>query len=215
LITSTTMTVSAEATALLSHVVSQMQQNVEFLVSQKYISAADASAIVARLPAVVDGGTDAAPYPMPQPERRVVPHPPAPRRPVAQARALWAYNENGQEPDELSFAAGDIIEIITETNNDWGMGKVHGKQALFPANYVEKISQPGSLQTDEHWKSGKTFATPQAPPYTPLVVQPAPEQEEKKKGFGKYKSTIAHSAAGGVGFGAGAAIGGGLLKAIF
>jgi hypothetical protein len=70
------------------------------------------------------------------------------------------------------------------------MGKVHGKQALFPANYVEKISQPGALPSE---KSGKSYATPQAPPFNPLVVQPEPEQEEKKKkGFGKYKSTVSN-----------------------
>jgi len=39
--------------------------------------------------------------------------------------------------------------------------------------------------------------------------------EAKKDRFSQYKSTIAHSAAGGVGFGAGAAIGGGLVRAIF
>ncbi|SJL08813.1 uncharacterized protein ARMOST_12184 [Armillaria ostoyae] len=37
----------------------------------------------------------------------------------------------------------------------------------------------------------------------------------KKSKFGKYGNTMAHSAAGGVGFGAGAAIGGGLVRAIF
>ena len=166
-----------------------------------------------------------------------------------------------QEQDELSFAAGDVIEIVAKTNNDWWMGKVHGKQALFPANYVEEI--PDSSSTSE--KSG-LFASrsygagahpaAEAPPSNPLGLQAAPGQEEKKKGFGKYKSTVsssrsfrlqsclsvslsyqlAHSAAGGVGFGAGllfrflsdrqmmmahhppttgAAIGGGLVRAIF
>lgn len=38
---------------------------------------------------------------------------------------------------------------------------------------------------------------------------------EKKDKYGKLKSTMANSAAGGVGFGAGAAIGGGLVRAIF
>lgn len=38
---------------------------------------------------------------------------------------------------------------------------------------------------------------------------------EKKDKYGKLKSAMANSAAGGVGFGAGAAIGGGLVRAIF
>ncbi|KAF8969226.1 hypothetical protein BDZ97DRAFT_1915568 [Flammula alnicola] len=46
-------------------------------------------------------------------------------------------------------------------------------------------------------------------------LQEAPGAEAKKYKFGKYKSTLAHSAIGGVGFGAGSAIGGGLVRAIF
>jgi hypothetical protein len=71
------------------------------------------------------------------------------------------------------------------------MGKVHGKQALFPANYVEKISQPGPFPNE---KSGRSYAASQAPPSNPVDVQPEPEQEEpKKKGFiGKYKNTVSN-----------------------
>ena len=48
-----------------------------------------------------------------------------------------------QEPNDLSFRAGDIIEVVAETNADWWTGKVNGKQGLFPSNYVEKM--PSSL----------------------------------------------------------------------
>lgn len=88
--------------ALLAHIVSQIEQNVNFLTSQEYISKSDASAILTRLPNVNQNVGDLAsrvanigiasrnipPPAMPRP----VPTPPT----GAQSRALWGYNENGQ-----------------------------------------------------------------------------------------------------------------------
>lgn len=47
-----------------------------------------------------------------------------------------------QDAKDLSFSAGDVIEIVAETNADWWEGKIHGKQGLFPSNHVEKLSSP-------------------------------------------------------------------------
>ncbi|KAJ7284650.1 SH3 domain-containing protein [Mycena rebaudengoi] len=225
---------SAEA-ALLAHVVSQVESNVNFLVSQNYISESDASVFLAKLPS--SAGVSTVPRGMPTPT-------PAPRRgaaapSVVQARALWAYNENGQDADDLSFSAGDIIEIVKEENADWWMGKIHGKEALFPSAYVEKISTPAYAAPTSPPPAGRTippaFNRNAAPAYKPFMaahqsanappppgggtnslgLQQDPEQEKKKSKFGKYGNTMAHSAAGGVGFGAGSAIGGGLVRAIF
>lgn len=88
--------------ALLTHIVSQIEQNVNFLASQSYISNGDASAILSKLPNVnVDqnappsrvanlgiGNPNIPPPAMP----RQVPVPP----PATQSRALWGYNENGE-----------------------------------------------------------------------------------------------------------------------
>ena len=86
--------------ALVAHIVSQIEQNVNFLASQNYISNGDASAILTRLPnanqneiasrvANLNVGSRNIPPPaMP----RSVPTPPT----TTLARALWAYNENGQ-----------------------------------------------------------------------------------------------------------------------
>jgi hypothetical protein len=91
----TTMPRDPQAAALLAHVVSQIQSNVDFLLAQNYISPSDASSIVSLLPA----GTRTQPIPVgspsPQtPTRRGIPAPPLAHR--LQARALWAYNVNGQ-----------------------------------------------------------------------------------------------------------------------
>lgn len=45
----------------------------------------------------------------------------------------------GQQPGDLSFAAGDRITVITKSDsqNDWWEGQLaDGRVGLFPANYV-------------------------------------------------------------------------------
>lgn len=175
------------------------------------------------------------------------PTPPAIVEPEVQyGRAIWAYNQDGQESDDLSFAAGDIIEIVVETNADWWTGKNHGRQALFPSNYVEKISSaeaanaPPRYQPPAYNATEGGVITKEKQPYRPFLgahnsappvaqtqgegsqatnsvgLQGGDVEQEKKKGkYGKYGNTMAHSAAGGLGFGAGAAIGGGIINSIF
>jgi hypothetical protein len=216
-----------------------MKSNVDFLVSQNYISQSDASAIVSRLPPVaginqltpqIQGISVEAPE---APVRRGIPAPPVRK---LQARALWAYNMDGQQPEDLSFSAGDIIEIVTEINVDWWEGRVNGRQALFPSSYVEKIeSDPEPQVPHQRMLPPQYDEKPDKPMYRPfgaalhgadlpppsgsevnsVGLQQAPGQEQKKDRFGKYKGTLAQSAVGGVGFGAGSAIGGGLVRAIF
>jgi hypothetical protein len=123
----------------------------------------------------------------------------------------------------LSFAAGDTIEIIDETNADWWTGRVNGKQGLFPSTYVEKLARPvptGNSEKKPYKPFGAAYQGMDSPPpgdqgVNSIVLQEKEGTEAKKNRFGQYKSTIAHAAAGGVGFGAGAAIGGGLVQAIF
>lgn len=48
------------------------------------------------------------------------------------------YDYAAQADGDLSFSAGDTIEIIQRTanENEWWTGKVNGKQGQFPGNYV-------------------------------------------------------------------------------
>ncbi|KAG7274284.1 hypothetical protein CRUP_037211 [Coryphaenoides rupestris] len=62
---------------------------------------------------------------------------PKPKPQVPQCKALYAYD--AQDTDELSFNADDVIEIIKEDASGWWMGRLRGKQGLFPNNYVSKI----------------------------------------------------------------------------
>lgn len=84
-----------QAAALLSHVVSQIEANVDFLASQGYISQSDASAILTKLPNGQNNAT--APTGITGLASRVsnmvVGAPRAPPASAArpQARALWPY----------------------------------------------------------------------------------------------------------------------------
>ncbi|KAJ1918919.1 hypothetical protein H4219_002275 [Mycoemilia scoparia] len=65
------------------------------------------------------------------------PPPPPARNTKNQVRAL--YDFNADQPGDLAFRKGDIIEIVskTESQNDWWEGRLRGQQGQFPANYVE------------------------------------------------------------------------------
>ncbi|KAH7884562.1 SH3 domain-containing protein [Phlebopus sp. FC_14] len=231
-----------QTAAVLGHLANQMQLNVTFLESQNYLSAQDAATmreIIGRLPvsnqALVTTTTQVAVVQNVHAGARAVPPVPKPiavapcKADTVYARAIWSYNEDGVEPNDLSFSAGEMIEVVSEKNQDWWLGRARGREALFPSNHVEKVdtflSPPTSTAT----------ATATARPYRPfgaalhgadtppangagvnsIGLQQSSGQAEKKSKYGALGNTMAHSAAGGAGFGAGAAIGGGLVRAIF
>ncbi|KZV59871.1 SH3-domain-containing protein [Peniophora sp. CONT] len=72
------------------------------------------------------------------------PPPPAPVRCMQPAKALWSYNDNGAEVNDLSFREGDIIVVTEETSTDWWTGSHNGREGRFPARYVEKMSRASS-----------------------------------------------------------------------
>ncbi|KAI1762045.1 BAR-domain-containing protein [Hypoxylon sp. FL1150] len=49
------------------------------------------------------------------------------------------YDYSAQAENDISFRAGDVIEIVnrTQNENEWWTGKCHGKQGQFPGNYVK------------------------------------------------------------------------------
>ncbi|NWS60894.1 MYO1F protein, partial [Chunga burmeisteri] len=64
---------------------------------------------------------------------------PKPQSKVAVPRCQALYQYIGQDVDELSFNVGDIIDILLEDISGWWKGRLHGKEGLFPQNYVQKI----------------------------------------------------------------------------
>ncbi|KAK3716058.1 BAR adaptor protein Hob1 [Vermiconidia calcicola] len=49
------------------------------------------------------------------------------------------YDYEAQAEGDLSFSAGDTIEVVSRTDNpqEWWSGKVGGRQGQFPGNYVQ------------------------------------------------------------------------------
>ncbi|KUJ18068.1 BAR-domain-containing protein [Mollisia scopiformis] len=49
------------------------------------------------------------------------------------------YDYEAQAEGDLSFTTGEVIEIVTRTNNEneWWIGKIKGRQGQFPGNYVK------------------------------------------------------------------------------
>ncbi|KAI5830639.1 SH3-domain-containing protein, partial [Schizophyllum commune Tattone D] len=275
------MTASTDALSLL---IQQTRQNVELLIANNKISALDGRDILAKLPtgnvddalarSVESLSVSSAPtmpsmpsvqvpsYPSPPSSTPFSPPPAAPPAPkTQQARALWGYNEDGKDANDLTFSAGETIDIVEETNADWWTGRARGKQGLFPSNYVEKIGAPSSAPPSAYKSASPApynNASPahhnnsspapyKAPPYQPAYQptyqapppgpppqaqympynagsvsmqapqpqQPPAEEPKKSKFGGKLGNTLAHSAVGGVGFGAGSAVGSGIINSIF
>ncbi|KAJ6612278.1 SH3 domain-containing protein [Mycena sp. CBHHK59/15] len=213
--------------ALLAHILSQTRQNVELLISQRQISAADGQDILAKLPNTPDRSMNALeqqtrnllitpPFSGAAPPSPAYSHPPISQRSqLVRAKALWGYNEVGQDANDLSFRAGDMIEIVAETNTDWWVlwtGRHNGREGLFPSNYVEKLpsAAPSPYQSRDAYSNNSSapsfpsqpaYPAPSGPP--PVAYSaPAPNPPKKNK-FGGLGNTLAQSAVGGVGFGAG------------
>ncbi|KAI5646500.1 variant SH3 domain-containing protein [Phthorimaea operculella] len=76
----------------------------------------------------------------PQPAATFEPAPALPPKPVKeQCRVLFPYT--AVNDDELTLAEGDIVTIISKEAPDrgWWRGELHGRQGLFPDNFVQIV----------------------------------------------------------------------------
>ncbi|XP_059577972.1 SH3 domain-containing protein 19 isoform X3 [Alligator mississippiensis] len=53
------------------------------------------------------------------------------------AKAL--YDFHGENEDELSFKAGDVITELEPVDEDWMSGEIKGKRGIFPKNFVQVL----------------------------------------------------------------------------
>ncbi|KAI6175845.1 BMA-ITSN-1, isoform a [Aphelenchoides bicaudatus] len=76
-----------------------------------------------------------------------------------------AFDYEAQRDDELSFKAGDVIEITERTDSQWWRGRIHpGKQAplLFPSNFVQLRANVSSFVSTKS-QANKQWATERSP----------------------------------------------------
>ncbi|KAG9058244.1 hypothetical protein FS842_011124 [Serendipita sp. 407] len=143
-------------------------------------------------------------YPSTENVMNNVPRSTQPTAPKRQARALWDYNLDGEEPEDLSFEKGAIIEVIKENNEgilpftmgspftavtderspDWWTGKCNGRTGIFPSNYCELLQYP--LPS---WSMA-------VPPATVTKARPIPETAPK---YVPYKAQHTENATNPVG----------------
>ncbi|XP_061837478.1 GRB2-related adapter protein 2-like [Nerophis lumbriciformis] len=55
----------------------------------------------------------------------------------SQVKAM--YDFTAEEDDELSFCAGDIIEVMDSSDTSWWRGRLRDKSGLFPSNYTKHL----------------------------------------------------------------------------
>ncbi|XP_060774801.1 GRB2-related adapter protein 2b [Neoarius graeffei] len=78
-------------------------------------------------------GPSGPPDPPPRPAETL---PPA-KAPLMKVTAL--YDFIAEEQDELNFSAGDIIDVLDQSESFWWMGRLRGKTGLFPTNYITPL----------------------------------------------------------------------------
>ncbi|KAL5519556.1 SHO1 [Sanghuangporus vaninii] len=76
---------------------------------------------------------------MSSPEHSAIDPTPAPDTQTYKAKALYAYTASPDDPNEISFTKGEILEIIDKQGKWWQAKKEDGTVGIAPSNYLQII----------------------------------------------------------------------------
>ena len=75
----------------------------------------------------------------------------SPSSPLAGPRCVARFDYEADEPDDLNFAAGNVIRLVERVNDEWLRGELSGKTGVFPISFVEILEDlPPSTPTASH-----------------------------------------------------------------
>lgn len=74
-------------------------------------------------------------------------------------RTLAIYNYRGEGPEDMEFNVGDVIDVLSEVNEEWLEGHSNGKIGIFPLCFVEP-QKPEITDSKESSCSEDTSCTP-------------------------------------------------------
>ncbi|XP_067840599.1 intersectin-2-like isoform X2 [Heptranchias perlo] len=102
-------------------------------------------------------------------------------------RALYPFEARNN--DEISFQAGDLIEVDETTvgESGWFYGTLRGKSGWFPVNYVEKMTE------SEAPLSPKRALLPPSKPASATSTSPGPQAQSKVGDEGNFQPSRAFS----------------------